>query len=137
MKTTLNLDDDIADFLQEQSRIYDKPLQQVVNETLRLGITRTPKRTDADGNPPFRVKPNNSGLAEGVDPLHLNRLIDDLAIEEYLTKDEANITPSPDAMSLEAAYGSVKPANKPEDFKQITAIAKQAKAEKTAQETTS
>ena len=67
----------------------------------------------------------------------MNRLIDDLAIEEYLTKDEVNITPSPDAMSLEAAYGSVKPVNSPEDFKQITAIAKQAKAEKTAQETTS
>ena len=84
MKTTLNLDPDIAAFLQEQSRIHDKPLQQVVNETLRLGIAQTPKRADA--KPPFRVKPNNSGLAEGVDPLHLNRLIDELAVDDFLAK---------------------------------------------------
>ncbi|MXY46090.1 MAG: hypothetical protein F4Y44_03710 [Chloroflexi bacterium] len=133
MKTTLKLDDDIADFLQEQSHIQDKPLEQVVNETLRLGITRIPKRVDA-AKPPFRVKPNKSGLAEGVDPLHLNRLIDDLEVENYLAWNEPNINPSPDEMSLEAAYGSVKPSNMPEDFNEITAIAKQAKAEETAQE---
>ena len=84
MKTTLTLDADIAAFLQEQSRIHDKPLQQVVNETLRLGIAQTPKRADA--KQPFRVKPNNSGLAEGVDPLHLNRLIDELAVDDFLAK---------------------------------------------------
>ena len=77
MKTTLNLDDDIAAFLQEQSRIHNKPLEQVVNETLPLNT-------------------------------------------------------SPAAMSLEAAYGSVEPANKPENFNEITAIARQAKAEETA-----
>ena len=84
MKTTLHLDADIAAFLQEQSRIHDKPLQQVVNETLRLGIAQTPQ--GADAKQPFRVKPNNSGLAEGVDPLHLNRLIDELEVEDFLAK---------------------------------------------------
>ena len=86
MKTTLILDDDIADFLQEQSRLQDKPLEKVANETLRLGIARTPERAHAAAKPPFRVNPNNSGLADGVDPLHLNRLLDDLAIEDYLAK---------------------------------------------------
>ena len=86
MKTTLKLDDDIAAFLQERSRLQDKPLEQVVNETLRLGINRTPKRAEDADKPPFRVKPNKSGFVEGVDPLHLNRLLDDLAIEDYLTK---------------------------------------------------
>ena len=84
MKTTLNLDADIAAFLQEQSRVHDKPLQQVVNETLRLGIAQTPK--GADAKPPFRVKPNNSGFVEGVDHLHLNRLIDELAIDDFIAK---------------------------------------------------
>ena len=134
MRTTLNLDDDIADFLQEQSRIYDKPLQQVVNETLRLGITRTPKRTAAAAKPPFRVKPNHSGLVEGIDTVRLNQLLADFDTGEFLSSNKANITPSPDAMSLEAAYGSVEPMKRPEDFKEITAIAKQAKAEKTAQD---
>lgn len=134
MKTTLILDDDIADFLQEQSRLQDMPLEQVVNETLRRGITLTQKRTDAAPKPPFRVNPNNSGFAEGVDPLHLNRLLDDLDVEESLAISEGNISPPSDAMSLEAAFGSVKPTNKPEDFDEITAIAKQAKAEETARE---
>lgn len=64
----------------------------------------------------------------------MNRLIDELAVEEYLAGNEADISPSPDQMSLEAAHGSVKPSNRPEDFDEITAIAKQAKAEETARE---
>ena len=88
----------------------------------------------AAAKPPFRVKPNKSGLAEGVDPLHLNRVLDELEVKNYLARTEADISPSPDAMSLEAAYGSVKPSSSPEDFDEITSIAKQAKAEETAQE---
>ncbi len=86
MRTTLNIDDDIADFLQEQSRIHDKPLQQVVNETLRLGITRTPKRADAGAKPPFRVKPNNSGFVEGIETVRLNQLLADIDTEEFLSR---------------------------------------------------
>ncbi|MBI2917405.1 MAG: AbrB/MazE/SpoVT family DNA-binding domain-containing protein [Chloroflexi bacterium] len=33
--------------------------------------------------------------------------------------------------SLESAYGSVKPANRPEDFKQVSRVARDAKAEAT------
>ena len=131
MKTTLNLDDDIAAILQEQSRTQNKPLQQVVNETLRAGITQTTKPAD---KPPFRVKPNSSGFVEDVEQVRLNQLLDELDIEEHLAKNEGSISSPPEAMSLEAAYGSVEPENKPEDFNEITAIAKQAKAEKTARE---
>lgn len=132
MKTTLNLDDDIADFLKEQSRIQDKTLQQVVNETLRLGMAQTSKQTAAT---PFRVKPNNSGFVEGIDPLHLNRLLDELEAEEFLAKNVGESNPSsPDALSLQTAYGSLEPSSKPENSKEITTIAKQAKAEKTTRE---
>ena len=86
MKATLILDDDIAAFLQEQSRLQDKPLEQVVNETLRLGITRTPERTNTAPKPPFRVKPNNSGFAEGVEQVRLNQLLADLDTEEFLAR---------------------------------------------------
>ena len=84
MKTTLNIDADIAAFLQEQSRVHDKPLQQVVNETLRLGIAQTPKRADTA---PFRVKPNNSGFVEGVEQVRLNQLLADFDTEEFLARD--------------------------------------------------
>ena len=33
MKTTLTLDDDIADYLRKQSRFHNRPFVQVVNET--------------------------------------------------------------------------------------------------------
>ena len=36
--------------------------------------------------PPFRVKPNPSGFVEGIDHKHLNRLLDDLDVEEFLAK---------------------------------------------------
>ena len=74
------------------------------------------------------------GFAKSVASSRLNQILDDLEIEEVIAKNEADINPSSDAMSLEDAYGSVKPSSKPEDFKQITAIAKQAKAEQTARE---
>ena len=34
----------------------------------------------------YRVKPNNSDLADGIDHLHLNRLVDEMAIQDYLEK---------------------------------------------------
>ena len=38
MRTTLTLDDDVADFLKSQSRLHDKPFKQLVNEVLRRGM---------------------------------------------------------------------------------------------------
>ena len=109
-------------------------LQETMRLTAEIDEAVTAAGMFAAAKPQFRVKPNKSGFVEGVDPLHLNRLLDELEVENYLAGNEANISPSPDAMSLEAAYGSVKPSNRPEDFDEITAIAKQAKAEETAQE---
>lgn len=37
MRTTLTLDEDVADFLKEQSRLQDKPFKQVVNEVFAAG----------------------------------------------------------------------------------------------------
>ena len=41
---------------------------------------------------------------------------------------------APASFSLESAYGSVKPAERPENFDKITRIVKEAKAEETARE---
>lgn len=40
----------------------------------------------------------------------------------------------PVAYSIESVYGSVKPSRKPEDFDELSRIAKDAKAEQTVQE---
>ena len=80
MRTTLTLDEDVADFLRAQSRLHDKPFKQVVNEVLRRGMAPGPQESEL---PKFRVVPNRSGLVPGVDPLRLNQLNDQLEVEDF------------------------------------------------------
>jgi hypothetical protein len=83
MRTTLTLDNDIADSLKEQARLLNMPFKRVVNDALRRGLSpgggRTPSRR-------FRVVPNDSGFMPGVDPLRLNQLNDELEAEEFIGK---------------------------------------------------
>ena len=79
MRTTLTLDDDIADFLREQARLLGRPFKQVVNDVLRRGMSPVVREAPT----PYRVNPIHSGLAPGVDPLKLNQLNDELAVEDF------------------------------------------------------
>ena len=56
----------------------DVPFKQVVNDTLRRGMLPEASRPPV---PRYRVVPNHSALAPGVDPLKLNQLNDQLAAE--------------------------------------------------------
>lgn len=80
MRTTLTLDDDVADFLKEQSQLHNKPLKHVVNEVLRRGMAPGAKRS---APPRFRIVPNHSKLFPGVDPVKLNQLNDQLEAEDF------------------------------------------------------
>ena len=80
MKTTLTLDDDVADFLKEQSRLHNKPFKQVVNEVLRRGMVPGLEAVEV---PKFRVVPNRSGLLTGIDSRRLNQLNDQLEAGEF------------------------------------------------------
>ena len=55
-----------------------------------LGYGQYADEVDSGDNsgskPPFRVRPNNSGFVEGIDPVRLNQLLDDLDVEEFLAK---------------------------------------------------
>ena len=82
MRTTLTLDDDIADALREQAHLLDKPFKQVVNDALRRGLSPSP----LEDRPVFRIKPLSGGLLPGIDPLKLNQLYDQLEVEEFLRK---------------------------------------------------
>ena len=85
MRTTLTLDDDLADSLKEQARSQNKPFKRVVNDTLRRGMS---PGSESPPMPRYRVVPNQSGLAPGVDPMKLNQLNDQLETEEF-TKSSA------------------------------------------------
>lgn len=74
MRTTLTLDDDVAAALKERARLADRPFKQVVNDTLRRGLSPAP----ADEEPGYRVRTHDSGFRPGVDPLRLNQLNDAL-----------------------------------------------------------
>ena len=84
MRTTLTLDDDLADALREQALLTGMPFKQVVNETLRRGMS--PGAREA-ARPEYRVVPRRGGFVRGVDPLRLNQLNDHLASEEFTKKD--------------------------------------------------
>ena len=83
MRTTLTLDDDIADFLKEQARLLERPFKQVVNDTLRRGMSPGTREAPAR---PYRVKPISSGFALGVDEMRLKDLLEEEDIENYLRK---------------------------------------------------
>lgn len=79
MRTTLTLDDDLADELKSVAGKSGRSFKEVVNETLRNGLavgaspSRRPRR--------FRVHPQACGFRAGVDLTKLNQLVADLEIE--------------------------------------------------------
>ena len=81
MRTTLTLDDDVAEFLKEQSRLQNKPFKQIVNETVRRGMSPDVKPAR---KPQFKITPNSGGLVSGVDPLRLNQLSDEIEAEDFV-----------------------------------------------------
>ncbi|MBV8543838.1 MAG: type II toxin-antitoxin system VapB family antitoxin [Acidobacteria bacterium] len=79
MRTTLTLDDDLLKELQEAARNSGKSLKEVVNETLRHGLSTgaSPSRRV----PRFRVHPQPCGFRAGIDVTKLNQLVDELEID--------------------------------------------------------
>lgn len=65
MRTTLTIDDSLAELLKKQAYETGKPFKQVVNEALRAGLehagaSRTPRQ--------YRIEPASMGAARpGVD----------------------------------------------------------------------
>ena len=80
MRTTLTLDDDIAEALRERARLLDTSFKQVVNEALRRGMSPDAKEASS---PEYRVVPNHSAFAPGIDPLKLNQLNDELGADSF------------------------------------------------------
>ena len=80
MRTTLTIDDDIADQLREQARLRDLPFKKVVNDALRRGLGPALP----EDRPPFRVKTFRGGYAPGFDPLKIKEFLHEQDIQHYL-----------------------------------------------------
>ena len=80
MRTTLTLDDDVAETLREQARLQDMTFKRVVNDALRRGMS--PDKREAPA-PKYRVVPNHSALVSGIDPMKLNQINDELEADAF------------------------------------------------------
>ena len=80
MRTTLTLDDDLAERLKELARQDGRSFKEVTNSAIRRGLSvgDGPVR----GPEPFRVVAEARGFKAGVDPLKLNKVYDALEIED-------------------------------------------------------
>ena len=83
VRTTLTLDDDVADSLRERARLLNMPFKRVVNDALRRGMSPAV----VEDRPVFRVAPLHGGFRPGVDPLKLNQLSDELETQDFTGRD--------------------------------------------------
>jgi hypothetical protein len=83
MRTTVTLDADVAELLDEAVHRERRPFKAVINDAIRRGLSpRVARRAAA----PYRVTPHHSELMPGIDPAAFNRLAGELEDEEILRK---------------------------------------------------
>ena len=75
MRTTLTLDDDLGGILQRRSREQGISFREVVNRTLRAGLSR---EGDEKPSHTVRTRPHAFGFRPGVDLDRLNQAVDEL-----------------------------------------------------------
>ena len=83
MRTTVTLDEDVAQRLKDIAHRKKKPFKVVLNDTLRMGFSAQKKAAKL---PPFKVKAWGGGLMPGIDEFGFNKLVDELEIEAFLEK---------------------------------------------------
>ena len=85
MRTTLTIDDDLAEALKDLSRQRASSFKAVLNDVLRRGLSagEMPELSAE----PFRVASAARGFRPGIDPMRLNQLADELETDRFLTRD--------------------------------------------------
>ena len=87
MRTTLTIDDDIADILQRNAHQRGHSFKEVVNDLLRAGLAASgssiPERRS------HKVTGRPLGLKAGYDTDKMNQLVDELEVDEFLRKERA------------------------------------------------
>jgi len=95
MRTTVTLDDDLIALLQNEAKAQHSSFKEVLNYTLRFGLTAKRAAAEASRNAPkVAVRPFSGGLLPGYDPDRMNQLCDELEVEEFINKDR-KLNPHP------------------------------------------
>lgn len=84
MRTTLTIDDDVADQIEERRRREGLSLKQVINALLREGLRSGRQARRAKK---YRTKPHKLGMRAGFDPARLNQLVDELETDRQLERE--------------------------------------------------
>lgn len=81
MRTTLTIDDDVANQLTEVAHESRVSFKRVLNETLRRGMAGSlpPEK-------PFLLRAHDGGLRPGIDDRRLNELVFDLEEQRFAAK---------------------------------------------------
>jgi hypothetical protein len=83
MRTTLTIEEDVAQQIRQRMAEKKLPLKRVVNDALRAGLSKTGKK---ERTTRFVVKPWPLGLKPGIDYDKLGQLLDQLDAEEFVRK---------------------------------------------------
>ncbi|HOB98349.1 MAG TPA: DUF2191 domain-containing protein [Verrucomicrobiota bacterium] len=81
MRTTLTLDPDVAAKVRRGASQLGKPLKEVINAALRLGLDQVLKPPAAK---PFRTQPRPLGLRRGLSYDNIAELLARAESEDYL-----------------------------------------------------
>jgi hypothetical protein len=83
MRTTLTIEEDVAQQIRQRMAEKKLPLKRVVNDALRAGLSKTGKK---ERTPRFVVKPWPLGLKPGIDHDKLGQFLDQLDTEDFIRK---------------------------------------------------
>jgi len=83
MRTTLTLDHDVAERLEQEMRRTGRGLKATVNDAIRRGLDMARKAPRA---PRFEVQPHAFGVKPGIDLDRMNQLVDELEAEAVARK---------------------------------------------------
>ncbi len=79
MRTTLTLDPDVSQLLEDAIHRSRSSLKHVVNDAIRRGL-----QAESNGRPRYEPMVHHTELQPGVDPARLNQLADELEIDQFI-----------------------------------------------------
>ena len=85
MRTTVTVDKDVEQMLQNAMHRSRRSFKATLNEALRIGLAGKPVQVRRSR---FVVKARPMGLRPGIDPASLNKLADDLEADAIMAKSQ-------------------------------------------------
>lgn len=86
MRTTVTLDEDVAELLRAARERRRTSFKQVLNDAVRRGMKGA---AGGEAERPFVVAARSLGLLPGIDPSRLAEVDDELEVDEFRRKTQA------------------------------------------------